>query len=71
MKKVSARWIGGHLFILFDYLLGVAKRLLLLFFVQLQCLALRDVSHSGCAAEEMPLRQIVLCLSEVRRMRIM
>ena len=35
--------------------------------VQLQCLALRDVSHSGCAAENTPLRQIVLHLSELNR----
>ena len=35
--------------------------------VQLRRPAPRDVSHSGCAAENMPLRQIILHLSELNR----
>src|SRR5690606_35237505 len=31
--------------------------------------ALRVISHSGCAAENTPLRQIVLCLSELNGCR--
>ncbi len=33
--------------------------------VQLQRPTPRDISHSGCAAEKMLLRQTVLCLSEL------
>src|SRR5690606_28874016 len=32
-----------------------------------QCLALRDISRSGCVAENMPLRQLILYLSELNR----
>ncbi len=63
--------VGGHFLIEILFLiLDSRKRPYLTGAVAFLCLdsggpALRVISHFGCAAEETPLRQIVLCLSEL------